>query len=146
MNSKNLFCNPCSLRFKEKSVLEIHLSVVHNGKNPRIKAKSKLLLVSLAEVKDELFKCTYCCSGFALENHLIEHLRSIHKEEISEKNSHKQKKHQNLRPTNSVDIDSAKISIAKAKPISCDRCESRFLRKEYLARQNVIELLLKKLL
>ena len=85
MIPEDFLCKPCSLRFTNESVFQIHLSVVHDKIDSNINEKPKLLVVSLAEVDCEKFKCFKCYSNFALKNHLLVHSNLVHKESISNK-------------------------------------------------------------
>ena len=54
---KDLYCKQCHLRFVDKSVFEVHLSVLHSDKIDHGVPKKKLLLVSLTEARKEPNSC-----------------------------------------------------------------------------------------
>ena len=67
-------CNPCSLRFVDKSVLERHLSIIH-GKN-----KSTIAIVALSNSEEKSLKCNSCLASFAMKSQLKRHISQVHKD------------------------------------------------------------------
>ena len=54
---KDLYCKQCHLRFVDKSVFEVHLSILHSDNIDHDVPKKKLLLVSLTESRKESNSC-----------------------------------------------------------------------------------------
>ena len=101
--NKNTFqdfnCPQCSLKFDKKSVLNIHLSIMHsqleddqeeliNFQKSSLKAKNhdksqlqkqtlKTHIQAIHEGKRP-FRCDICDSKFALKYYLLSHLKSMH--------------------------------------------------------------------
>ena len=99
MNIRDFYCSRCSLQFDNKSIIDMHLSIVHgerieikeeevicNENESNLDFKKKLL----CEIRDsdqhivsqnaasKLFKCEICGNNFLQKSKMKQHIESVH--------------------------------------------------------------------
>ena len=82
---EDLFCKQCQLRFVDKSVFQIHFSILHSDKIDHNVPKKKLLLVSLTESRKESNSCQTIS---VKEQHFVEQSKHVHEtQKVTEKDN-----------------------------------------------------------
>ena len=103
MNNRDFFCSRCSLQFNNKSIIDMHLSIVHGE---RIETKEEEVICKnesnldfkkkpLCDIRDsdqhivsqnaasKLFKCEICGNNFLQKSKMKQHFESVHERKKS---------------------------------------------------------------